>query len=126
MAESGPTAPMVLAREAIVSRDAVQALVGSMQYIPADSSTLPAHLSPRAMFMHMRIVASMRPLPVAISSPLLALQKVLGKNAGLDVGLKVHKSPVDAHYAIIPYPVLTAASNVDADAGLASAHWVGF
>jgi hypothetical protein len=95
-----------------------------MQYLPADSATLPAHLSPRAMFMHLRIVASMRPLPVAVSSPLLALQKVLGKNAGLDIGLKIHKPPVDAHYAIIPYPVPAAASSADLHDDNASLHWV--
>jgi len=61
------------------------------------------------MFMYLRVAVSMHQLPVAVASPLLSLQKVLGKNTVRDVGLKLHKPQVEAHYMLIPYPMFEGA-----------------
>ena len=58
------------------------------------------------MLMYLRAIASMYQLPVAIASPLLALQKVHGKNAVREVGLKLHKPRVEAQYVLVPFPLL--------------------
>lgn len=93
-------------RLARVSKDLVESLVSSMQFKPFDTAHFPAILAPRAMFMYLRAIASLYQLPIAVASPLLALQKVLGKNSVRDVGPKLHKPRAEAHYVLVPYAVL--------------------
>jgi len=80
-----------------------------MQFQPSDTAQFPANVSTRAMFMYLRAAVSMYQLPVAVASPLLSLQKVLGKNTVRDVGLKLHKPQAETHYILIPYPMLEGA-----------------
>jgi hypothetical protein len=58
------------------------------------------------MFMYLRAVVFMYHLPVAVASPLLSLQKVLGKNTVSDVAMKLHKPRGEAHYLLVPYPLI--------------------
>ncbi|KAH7701510.1 hypothetical protein AAVH_31355, partial [Aphelenchoides avenae] len=94
-----------VSRTAHVSKETVESLIASMQFKPTDTAAFPTRISPRAMFMYMRTAVSMYQLPVAVASPLLAHQKVFGENAVRDVGFKLHKPPIEAHYVLIPFPL---------------------
>ncbi|KAH7699116.1 O-acetyl-ADP-ribose deacetylase MACROD2, partial [Aphelenchoides avenae] len=104
------------ARLAHVTKEVVASLVTSVQFKPADTAAFPGNISPRAMFMYLRTAVSMYQLPVAVASPLLAQQKVFGKNAVRDVGFKLHKPPVETLYVLIPFPLREGdGASVDVD-----------
>jgi hypothetical protein len=109
---------------ACISKDAVASLVASTMLNPADTASIPEQMSARAMFMFLRSVALLHQLPVAVASPLLALQKIFGKNAVPDVGLKLHKPAADAQYFLIPFPVAVAPHDIMADCTSDNVHWV--
>jgi hypothetical protein len=94
-----------------------------MDFKPTDTAPVPAELTPRAMFMYLRSVAVVHQLPVAVASPLLALQKVFGKNSVRNVGLKLHKPAADAQYILLPFPV-AAGHDLSADDTYNNVHWV--
>lgn len=106
------------------SKEVVECLIRTMTFKPDDTASAPAQLSPRAMFMYLRVVASLYRLPIAIASPLMAAQKVFGKNVVRDVGLKFHKPSTDAHYVLLPYPIAGSPDADFADQTSASVHWV--
>ncbi|KAH7703286.1 hypothetical protein AAVH_29542, partial [Aphelenchoides avenae] len=112
------------ARLARVTKKAVASLATSMEFSPADTASFPSNLSPRAMFMYLRTAVAMYQLPVAVASPLLSLQKLFGKNAFRDVGLKLHKPPVETLYVLIPFPLREGhGAFVDVD-NLSDVRWV--
>lgn len=111
-------------RVACVAKDTVESLVDSMVLRPADTASIPEQISPRAMFMYLRSVAVVHQLPVAMASPLLALQKIFGKNAVQDVGLRLHKPAADAHFLLVPFPIAAGPHDIAADDASTNVHWV--
>jgi hypothetical protein len=119
-----PQPPSLSSRRLRISKEAVELLLASMQFQPFDTAQFPATLTPRAMFLFLRAVVSMHQLPVAVASPLLSLQKVLGKNTVSDVGMKLHKPRGEAHYMLVPYPFVAgniASMDIVNDVGI---QWV--
>ncbi|KAH7668152.1 hypothetical protein AAVH_43010, partial [Aphelenchoides avenae] len=129
--EVSPTPATALVSSAVqstkvarASKEVVECLIRTMTFKPDDTASAPAQLSPRAMFMYLRVVASLYRLPIAIASPLMAAQKVFGKNVVRDVGLKFHKPSTDAHYVLLPYPIAGSPDADFADQTSASVHWI--
>lgn len=93
-----------------------------MNFRPEDSASEP--LPPRGLFMYLRLMASMCKLPVAIASPLLAMQKRLGRNRVREVVPKLHKPTVRASFTVIPFPLIDAGTEGAFDETSTDLKWV--